>query len=118
MAKGKTTAIKKGIKFLRDFLTAEPLDWNKNCNLYCWHGYCNALFLNGGVEWKTFASQVMPQILAAQQADGMFKRGRPNWPAGDAADDIYRQTLCTLQLEVYYRYLKVGDREESSFFDK
>jgi hypothetical protein len=48
----------------------------------------------------------------------MFKRGRPNWPSGDAADDIYRQTLCTLQLEVYYRYLKVADRDEDSFFDK
>ena len=35
-----------------------------------------------------------------------------------APDEIYRQCLCTLQLEVYYRYLKVGDREESSFFDK
>jgi hypothetical protein len=118
MAKGKTAAIKKGMKFLTDFLTAEPLDWNKNCNLYCWYYYTQAFFQQGGDDWKFYNQQFLPQILAAQQADGMFKRGRPNWPAGDAADDIYRQTLCTLQLEVYYRYLKVGDREESSFFDK
>jgi len=118
MAKGKTTSIKKGIKFLRDFLTAEPLDWNKNCNLYCWYYYTQAFFQQGGDDWKFYNQQFLPQILAAQQADGMFKRGRPNWPAGDAADDIYRQTLCTLQLEVYYRYLKVADREEDSFFDK
>jgi hypothetical protein len=118
MAKGKTTAIKKGMKFLTDFLTAEPLDWNKNCNLYCWYYYTQAFFQQGGDDWKFYNQQFLPQILAAQQADGMFKRGRPNWPAGDAADDIYRQTLCTLQLEVFYRYLKVGDREESSFFDK
>jgi hypothetical protein len=118
MAKGKTTAIKKGIKFLRDFLTAEPLDWNKNCNLYCWYYYTQAFFQQGGDDWKFYNQQFLPQILAAQQADGMFKRGRPNWPSGDAADDIYRQTLCTLQLEVYYRYLKVADRDEDSFFDK
>ncbi len=118
MAKGKTTAIKKGIKFLRDFLTAEPLDWNKNCNLYCWYYYTQTFFQQGGEDWKFYNQQFLPQILGAQQSDGAFKAGRPNWPAGDAADPIYRQCLCTLQLEVYYRYLKVGDREESSFFEK
>jgi hypothetical protein len=118
MAKGKTTAIKKGIKFLHAFITDEPLDWNKNCNLYCWYYYTQAFFQQGGEDWKFYNQQFLPQILGAQQADGSFKHGRPNWPAGDAADAIYRQCLCTLQLEVYYRYLKVGDREESSFFEK
>jgi hypothetical protein len=118
MAKNKTSATKKGIKFLTEFLTAEPLDWNKNCNLYCWYYYTQAFFQIGGDDWKFYNQQFLPQILSAQQPDGSFKRGRPNWPAGDAADEIYRQCLCTLQLEVYYRYLKVGDREESSFFDK
>ncbi|MFN0078133.1 MAG: prenyltransferase/squalene oxidase repeat-containing protein [Prosthecobacter sp.] len=118
MAKGKTTPIKKGIKFLTEFLTAEPLDWNKNCNLYCWYYYTQTFFQAGGEDWKFYNQQFLPQILGAQQPDGAFKHGRPNWPAGDAADEIYRQCLCTLQLEVYYRYLKVGDREESSFFDK
>jgi hypothetical protein len=118
MAKGKTTPIKKGIKFLTDFITAEPLDWNKNCNLYCWYYYTQAFFQQGGEDWKFYNQQFLPQILGAQQADGSFKAGRPNWPSGDASDPIYRQTLCTLQLEVFYRYLKVGDREESSFFEK
>ena len=119
MAHGsKTTEVKKGLKFLHEFLTAEPLDWNKNCNLYCWYYYTQAFFQAGGEEWKFYNQQFLPQILSAQQPDGSFKRGRPNWPAGDAADEIYRQTLCTLQLEVFYRYLKVGDREEESFFDK
>jgi len=115
---GKTAAVKKGIKFLHEFLTAEPLDWNKNCNLYCWYYYTQAFFQVGGEEWKFYNQQFLPQILSAQQPDGSFKAGRPNWPAGDASDPIYRQTLCTLQLEVFYRYLKVGDREEQSFFDK
>ena len=119
MAKGnKTTSIKKGIKFLTEFLTAEPLDWNKNCNLYCWYYYTQAFFQQGGDDWKFYNQQFLPQILSAQQPDGSFKQGRPNMPAGNAADPIYRQCLCTLQLEVFYRYLKVGDREEASFFDK
>ena len=118
MAKGKTAAVKKSLGFLREFLTAEPLDWEKNCNLYCWYYYTQTFFQTGGDDWKFYNEQFLPQILAAQQPDGSFKRGRPNWPSGDAADPIYRQTLCTLQLEVYYRYLKVGDREEQNFFDR
>jgi hypothetical protein len=114
----KKTSIAKGIKFMRDFLTAEPLDWNRNCNLYCWYYYTQAFFQAGGDDWKFYNEQFLPQILAAQEPNGRFKPGRANWPAGDAADEIYRQALCTLQLEVYYRYLKVADREDDSFFDK
>ncbi|MBL9132722.1 MAG: terpene cyclase/mutase family protein [Verrucomicrobiaceae bacterium] len=117
LARNKTTAVKKGVRFLRDFLTAEPLDWNRNCNLYCWYYYTQAFFQAGGDDWKFYNAQFLPQVLAAQQPDGSFQRGRPNWPAGDAADAIYRQALCTLQLEVYYRYLKVADREVDSVFE-
>ncbi|WP_166647003.1 prenyltransferase/squalene oxidase repeat-containing protein [Prosthecobacter fusiformis] len=118
MSKGNTAALKKAMGFLRGFLEAEPLDWNKNCNLYCWYYYTQTFFQAGGDDWKFYNQQFLPQILAAQQPDGSFKKGRPNWPAGDAADPLYRQTLCTLQLEVYYRYLKVADRDEQSFFDR
>ena len=118
LAKNKATNVKKGIQFLREFLTAEPLDWDRNCNLYCWYYYTQAFFQQGGDDWKFYNAQFLPQVLGAQQEDGSFKRGRPNWPAGDAADAIYRQCLCTLQLEVYYRYLKVADREEESIFER
>jgi len=114
----KKSVINKGMKFLREFLTAEPLDWNKNCNLYCWYYYTQAFFQAGGDDWKFYNEQFLPQILANQNPDGSWKPGRANWPLGDASDAIYRQTLCTLQLEVYYRYLKVADREEDSFFDR
>ncbi|MFN0078788.1 MAG: prenyltransferase/squalene oxidase repeat-containing protein [Prosthecobacter sp.] len=118
LAKNKATNVKKGIHFLREFLTAEPLDWERNCNLYCWYYYTQAFFQQGGDDWKFYNAQFLPQVLGAQQADGSFKHGRPNWPAGDAADAIYRQCLCTLQLEVYYRYLKVADRAEESVFER
>ena len=118
LAHNKVAPVKKGIRFLRDFLTSEPLDWERNCNLYCWYYYTQAFFQAGGDDWKFYNAQFLSQILGAQQPDGSFKRGRPNWPAGDAADAIYRQCLCTLQLEVYYRYLKVADRSEQSIFEK
>jgi hypothetical protein len=117
-SKGKTKPIKDAVEFLHKFLEAEPLDWNKNCNLYCWYYYTQTFFQMGGEEWKFYNQQFLPQILAAQNPDGSWKAGRANWPSGDAKDPVYRQCLCTLQLEVYYRYLKVADREETSFFDK
>ncbi|MBX7212362.1 MAG: terpene cyclase/mutase family protein, partial [Verrucomicrobiaceae bacterium] len=114
----KKKEIGKGVKFLREFLTAEPLDWNKNCNLYCWYYYTQAFFQQGGDDWKFYNEMFLPQILSAQNPDGSFKPGRANMPAGNASDEILRQAFCTLQLEVYYRYLKVADREEDSVFDK
>lgn len=110
--------ITKGMKFLREFLQAEPLDWNRNCNLYCWYYYTQAFFQSAGADWKLYNEMFLPQMLTAQKPDGSFTPGRANWPAGDAADEVYRQTLCTLQLEVYYRYLKVADREDGSIFEK
>jgi hypothetical protein len=98
-----TEEAKKGVQFIASFLKDEPPDWNKNCNLYSWYDYGNAFFLSGGPEWGVFVAQVMPQIVAAQEVNGSFKRGRPNWPAADAADAIYRQALCTLMLERFYR---------------
>lgn len=98
-----TPAAARGIKFIDGFLKAEPPDWNANCNLYSWYGYGNALSLDGGAAWKEFTRTVMPQIVAAQEPTGSFKRGRPNWPAADAADTTYRQALCTLILETFYR---------------
>ncbi|MCP5560387.1 MAG: terpene cyclase/mutase family protein [Verrucomicrobiaceae bacterium] len=116
---GKKSAINKGMKFLRDFITAEPLDWNKNCNLYCWYYYTQAFFQQGGDDWKFYNEQVLPQLLNNQAADGSWKTERPNWESGGTRGNaIYRQALCTLQLEVYYRYLKVADREDESFFER
>ena len=121
MAKNKTKAVDKGIKFLRDYIAAEPLDWNKNCNLYCWYYYTQTFFQKGGDDWKFYNEQLLPQILNNQAPDGSWKPERANWDAGSAGNKeggVYKTALCTLQLEVYYRYLKVADRDEDSFFDK
>ena len=120
LGKGKTSVIDKGIKFLRTFTTAEPLDWNKNCNLYCWYYYTQAFFQKGGDDWKFYNEMLLPQLLTNQAPDGSWKQERSNniGGAGNMEAGIYKVTLCTLQLEVYYRYLKVADRDEESFFDK
>ena len=120
LGKGKTSVIDKGVKFLRTFTTAEPLDWNKNCNLYCWYYYTQAFFQKGGDDWKFYNEMLLPQLLNNQAPDGSWKIERSNniGGAGNMEGGIYKVALCTLQLEVYYRYLKVADRDEESFFDK
>jgi hypothetical protein len=121
LAKGKTKAVDDAIKFLRSFISAEPLDWNKNCNLYCWYYYTQTFFQKGGDDWKFYNEMLLPNLLNNQAADGSWKPERSNWPAGAATNKeagVYKTALCTLQLEVYYRYLKVADRDEGSFFDK
>ncbi|MBL9118279.1 MAG: terpene cyclase/mutase family protein [Verrucomicrobiaceae bacterium] len=119
LAKGKTKSIDKGIKFLTDFITAEPLDWNKNCNLYAWYYYTQAFFQKGGADWKFYNEQLLPQLLNNQAPDGSWKPERALGGAvGNSHGGVYKTALCTLQLEVYYRYLKVADRDEDSFFDR
>jgi len=118
---GKASVIDKGMTFLRKFITEEPLDWNKNCNLYCWYYYTQAFFQRGGEDWKFYNQQLMPQLLANQAPDGSWKPERPNSPVaavGNMEGGVYKTALCVLQLEVYYRYLKVADRDEGSIFER
>ena len=101
---GSKTKVSRGIEFLRDYLSAEPMQWDKTCNLYAWVNNTTAFYLAGGSDWDFYVKQWLPEILGAQSPDGSFRKGRPDWPAADAADPVYRQTLCTLQLQVFYRH--------------
>ena len=78
-----------------------------DANLYSWYYDAQALYNHGGAYWKVWNRKMEPLLLNAQSADG-------SWPAegsgltkrrsgADAA--IYRTALCTLMLEVYYRYV-------------
>ncbi len=103
---GSTAKAGKGIRFLRQELTREQPDWQKNFNLYSWSSNTPAFFNAGGDDWKFYVTSVIPQLLAAQSADGSFERGKASWPAAQTAEANYRQALCTLQLEVFYRFAK------------
>lgn len=105
-ANNNTARIAKGVKFLRAHLTSEPMDWNRSCNLYTWVSNTSAFFRAGGNDWEFYSAQLLPQLLAAQTADGSFTAGKADWPASAASDASYRQALCTLQLEVFYRHAR------------
>lgn len=123
LGRAKSPAVRKGIAFAYDLFNKEPPDWNKNANLYCWYYYAQIFFQNGGEEWAYWNKVALPQILANQTPKGNWKAETFDWQAGSTAAaggdrDLYRTTMCTLMLEVYYRYLKVGDREEESIFKR
>lgn len=75
--------------------------------IYSWYYTTQAYFMIGGEDWKKWNDFAMPQILSAQAPNGSF-----SLPAHGPGDPVYSTALCTLSLEVYYRYLptsvKVG----------
>jgi hypothetical protein len=117
MGKGKSPEVKKGLKFAADLFKTEPPTW-ANAHLYDWYYYQQAFFQGGGEDWNTWNKQVLPIILSKQQPNGSWKSNGIGHGAASGGNDIYPTALCTLMLEVYYRYLKVGDKEQGSVFDR
>ncbi len=113
---GNAGPINNGIRWLVREMEKEPLDWNADCYLYTWYYNTQALFQKGGMPWKAWNDQFQILMLQNQNEDGSYKvesagavaAAGSNAAGGDA--NIYRTCMCTLMLEVYYRYLKVGDR--------
>jgi hypothetical protein len=117
---GNTGKINKGIRWLTDQIEKEPRTWNDDCYLYTWYYDTQALFQKGGKPWKVWNDQFQKEILANQNDDGSYKVegvgeiAAAGTGAAGGDRDVYRACLCTLMLEVYYRYLKVGDRDNSA----
>ncbi|TAG09642.1 MAG: hypothetical protein EAZ42_06155 [Verrucomicrobia bacterium] len=85
-----------------------------NNDLYAWYYMVQAMRNHGGKEWKETNAAIIADILTAQNPDGSF---RPE-PTGGAllhivegtrfvgdSRPVYLQTLNTLILQVYYRFL-------------
>lgn len=110
---GNYQPIQRGLGFANANFRATPPNWETNCDLYGWYYYSQAYFQEGGKDWQTWNATAMAQVLANQNPDGTWKpQGtvKHHAPPFTASNDteIYRTCLCTLILEVYYRYLKVG----------
>jgi hypothetical protein len=110
---GSNSVVNKAIKFIMEETDKDPLDWKKNASIYCWYYNTQAIFQKGGKDWDVWNLQFRDQVLKNQKADGTYNpessehRHATSAAAGGDAE-IYRAALCTLMLEVYYRYLKVG----------
>ncbi len=110
---GNAGKINKGIDYLEDQMTKDPLDWKKNANLYCWYYDTQAFFQKGGKPWEKWNGQCRDILLKNQKPEGNYNpetgsQGIATSAGAGGDGEIYRTCLCTLMMEVYYRYLKVG----------
>lgn len=78
-----------------------------DANLYSWYYDAQALFNYGGAYWTAWNRKMEPMLLNSQLADGSWPKegGGKTSSQGGKDDEVYRTTLCTLMLEVYYRYV-------------
>ena len=109
--KGNRAEVRKGAKYV---LENTRFDYNTEfCDLYGHYYESQAMMQRGGGEWKQYNELFRDQLLGNQDADGSWKTpGGGKTPRAVAAiwqsDKIYRTGLCTLMLEVYYRFLNSG----------
>ena len=84
------------------------------CDLYGHYYESQAMMQRGGEEWNKYNKLFRDELLTNQEQDGSWKTpggGKPiRATAARFADNnedgrLYRTSLCTLMLEVYYRFL-------------
>lgn len=109
--KGSRTEVRKASKYILDF---SKFDYNGSfSDLYGHYYESQAMMQRGGEDWKKYNDMFRDQLLKNQNADGSWKPpggGKKIRGVGTSyvTDEVYRTCLCTLMLEVYYRFLSTG----------
>jgi hypothetical protein len=89
-----------------DFILQHLPNWESDPNTYFWYYASLALFQHQGREWTVWNEALTGELLAKQRQDG---KPAGSWDPADRwstlGGRIYQTALCTLMLEVYYRYL-------------
>jgi hypothetical protein len=106
--KGNRPEVRKAAKYIIERTT---FDFNKGCNLYAHYYESQAMMQRGGIEWKKYNAMVRDQLLNNQEKDGSWKvpPGAPH-----IGSKVFSTCLCTLMLEVYYRFLSTGGSKNHS----
>jgi hypothetical protein len=87
------------------YILATPPRWQEGAPTYYWYYATLALFQHQGEPWKQWNDRLVAELLAHQQQKG------PAAGSWDTTDEwsrlggrVYQTAVCTLSLEVYYRY--------------
>jgi hypothetical protein len=105
---GKKREVTKGLKYIKENV---KFDWNTaDSNLYAAYYESQAMMQSGGKDWLFYNDLIRDQLLNNQNPDGSW-----NATTGKLHGDstTYRTALCTLMLEVYYRFTSSSDRGAS-----
>ncbi len=110
--KSARSEVRKGLKYISE---KTKFDYNSEfSDLYGHYYESQAMMQQGGEEWKKYNDLFRDQVLNNQDSDGSWKAPgggkKIRAVATSYADNnqngkIYRTCLCTLMLEVYYRFL-------------
>lgn len=104
--KGSRSEVRKGAKYIR---ANTKFEYNtKNSDLYVHYYESQAMMQMGGDDWKFYNTLFRDQVLNNQDEDGSWKMPGQTADMGGNDGKIYRTALCTLMLEVYYRFLATG----------
>lgn len=80
--------------------------WGRQSTTYYWYYATLAMFQHGGEEWTRWNAAVTRELLRHQRKDGS---AAGSWDPIDqwarVGGRVYQTAVCTLSLEVYYRYL-------------
>lgn len=80
--------------------------WDAESPTYAWYYATLALFQHGGGAWTRWNRAISRELVRAQRDDGP---AAGSWDPTDRyariGGRIYQTAICTLSLEVYYRYL-------------
>ena len=95
----------------RHILTQLP-SWRARPNTYYWYYATLALFQRHDDSWEQWNRALLAELLPNQRRDAS---AAGSWnPVGEWSDvggRVYQTALCTLMLEVYYRYLPLYTHE-------
>lgn len=103
-------AVRQGAKYIAQ---KSKLSWGSEfADLYGHYYEAQAMMNRGGDAWKNYNAMMRDEVLANQNPDGTWKSPDGKLRAvgaqfqGDNAQSVfYRTALCTLMMEVYYRFL-------------
>jgi len=100
--KGKSPHVTNAAKCV---LANTTFDFKTGANLYAAYYESQAMMQRGGAEWAKYNKLIREQLLGNQQADGSWKVP-PG--ASHVNNTVFSTALCTMMLEVYYRFLSTG----------
>ena len=113
--KGSRSEVRKAARYIT---ANSKFDYNTEfADLYGHYYESQAMMQSGGADWTFYNAMFRDQLLKNQNADGSWKSpggGRKIVAVGAAyvgeSGDakVYRTSLCSLMLEVYYRFLSTG----------
>ena len=100
------------LKKQADLIATCPPVWDEEggtCDMYYWYYATFAMNQWGGSHWKNWKKAIETAVLPNQHQgnDNLTGSWDPVGPWGEDGGRVYSTAICTLILEVYYRYARV-----------